>query len=81
MSRTTAAACVLMTVLPGWAWAGPVIETMCQKNLGDGRVLVQDEKVLPSENATFTVLSFRRTGGDDAWAEGPCTIKVTGEAR
>ena len=69
-------ACLLVN--PIAASAAGLLFTSCQKNLSDGRVLIQDFTVLPSDDATFRVLKFQATKREGDWSTGPCIIEVTG---
>ena len=73
MSGTLAALLVLVTIS---AHAATRLPTQCQKNEGDGRVLMVDGRILPP-NARFKVLSYRATRRDGDWSYGPCVLSVT----
>jgi hypothetical protein len=64
----------LLLVLGTGAEAGIRVKTTCQKNIGDGRILVEDSSVLPSETSTFKVLKFKAARTDGDWAYGPCLL-------
>jgi hypothetical protein len=66
-------ACIVLS--RGEARAATPIQTNCQKNLSDGRILVVDGRVLP-ENSRFKILSYRAVRQDSGWSYGPCTLKV-----
>lgn len=67
-------AIALLVLTLGVAEAGVRVKTTCQKNLSDGRILVEDFSTLPSENATFKVLKFKAAKKDGDWAYGPCVL-------
>ena len=68
-------ACSLLQMACGTAEAGRRVRTDCQKNLGDGRILVQDGTVLP-DDARFKVVSYKASRTDDGWSYGPCTVEL-----
>ena len=46
----------------------------CQKNMDDGRILVDGTQLPP--NATYKVKSFHPTSRDSIWSYGTCVIEL-----
>ena len=74
LARIGLSAAALSAAMMSGVQAGVRVNTTCQKNLSDGRILVEDYKTLPSENAIFKVLKFKAKSKDGDWAYGPCLL-------
>lgn len=76
MTRGILAALILAVPAVADARSSTTMTLMCQKNLGDGRILVSNGDRLPP-NSTFKVIKYRPTSRDGIWSTGPCTVLVT----
>lgn len=55
------------------AQSGRTLQTTCQKNLSDGRILVSDGRAIP-DGYGFKVVKYTPRSRDSGWSTGPCTV-------